>query len=803
MFGTYEGWRETIATGGPARPVAAVGALLVAIALSVPVASASAHGAVFTWGWGRHGQLGDGTDGESAVPVEVQGLSGVKAVSTSESNDLALLENGTVMSWGGEDRQGELGDGGTGETDVPVAVKGLTGVVAISAGDPGDLALLSDGRVMAWGANGAGQLANGTTSGESTVPVEVPGLSGVVAISTNGFDSLALLSNGTVMAWGANPRDVLGDTGEGTEGGPPVPVAGLSGVTAIATDGSLDAFTSLALLSDGKVMAWGENRDGSLGDGTSTGPEKGVEGEPFSTAPVEVKGLTEVTAIAAGLALRRNGTVMAWGNNSDGELGDGTNTGPEACTEFFGATEVHGVACATVPVEVTGLSGVTTIAAPDSREGSSFALLSNGTVMAWGDNFAGSLGGGIFEGPQKCSSGGVLSEFCSTLPVEVQGLSEVSAISMITAVGTATPLATPGVTAVSPAEGPESGRTTVTITGTNFAPGDIVKFGTASATDVVVNSATSITVTSPAGKGTVDVTVSNGSSTSATHQSDRFTYEVQEAPEYGRCVAVGAGHGSYKTAACDSAQAGGSFEWLPGAVAGGFTISGAKSTLLETAGKTKVTCTAVTGSGAHKNLKAVAGVALTFTGCESLKQPCSSSGAGVGEVATGALEGTLQWQSKAAKKVVLDLYPPGKAGLLVRLECATTSFEVRGSVLVPVPADKMETTTKLKVSASKQTQKPSEYETSTGGKVPDFLETSISGGGVRADGAEGQGRDADRGRSVGGQRGGVRARGHSDRDGDRRGRSPRFSGVGRRDRGSPFPCVAFPDVQRSTTLHQP
>jgi alpha-tubulin suppressor-like RCC1 family protein len=728
MFRTDVGHNKGIGTRAAARRLLSTGALLLAIALSAPAASASAHGAVVTWGWGRHGQLGDGTDGESAVPVEVQGLGDVKAVSTSEANDLALLEDGTVMSWGGEDHQGELGDGSTGESDVPVPVTGLTGVIAISAGDTGDLALLSDGRVMAWGANDTGQLANGTTSGESTVPVEVPGLSEVTAISTNGFDSLALLKNETVMAWGANPRDVLGKTGEGTKGGPPQPVPGLSGVKAIATYGSLDSFTSLALLSDGKVVAWGENRDGSLGDGTSTGPEKGAEGEPFSTAPVEVQGLTEVTAIAPGLALRRNGTVMAWGANGNGQLGDGTNTGPESCTEFFGATEVHGIPCATVPVEVSGLTGVSAIAAPDSSEDSSFALLTNGTVMAWGDNFVGSLGGGIFEGPTKCTSGSVLSEFCSKVPVKVEGLDEVSAISLITAVGTATALTTPSVTAVDPDEGPESGRTTVTITGTNFAPGDTVRFAGAGASGVVVNSTTSITATSPAGKGTVDVTVSNGSSTSATHQSDRFTYEVQEAPEYGRCVAVGAGHGSYKTAACDSTQAGGSFEWQPGAVAGGFTLAGEKSTLLESASKAKVICAAVTGSGAHHGLKALAGVVLRFTGCEALTKPCSSAGAAAGEVLTDTLEGALQWQSKAAKKVLLDLYPDGKAGLLANLECGSSHFEVRGSVLIPITADKMETTGKLKVAASKQTQKPTEYETSTGSKVPDFLETSISAG---------------------------------------------------------------------------
>src|SRR6266851_2418171 len=151
------------------------------------------------------GQLqlqGDGTTNASDLPVAVSGLSGAVAVSGGGSHSLALLGDGTVRAWG-SNGSGQLGDGTTTgpETCVearpcsrtPVAVSGLSGVVAISAGGSHSLALLSNGTVRAWGNNGSGQLGNGTTT-TSDVPVVVSGLSAVVAVSAGGEHSLALLS---------------------------------------------------------------------------------------------------------------------------------------------------------------------------------------------------------------------------------------------------------------------------------------------------------------------------------------------------------------------------------------------------------------------------------------------------------------------------------------------------------------------------------------------------------------------------------------------------------------------------------
>jgi alpha-tubulin suppressor-like RCC1 family protein len=183
-----------------------------------------------------------------------------------------------------------------------------------------------------------------------------------------------------------------------------------------------------ALLPDGTVKCWGDNSAGELGIGATTGPqtcEEDYEGDgiwqyPCSTSPVAVPGLSGVTAISGTCALLSDGTVRCWGDNSFGELGDGTSTGPEMCS--YTGTMAPTTPCSTTPVAVSGLSGVTAISAGGSQV---CALLSDGTVRCWGDNYYAELGNGTSTGPETCQSGWP----CSTTPVVVSGLSGVVAIS--------------------------------------------------------------------------------------------------------------------------------------------------------------------------------------------------------------------------------------------------------------------------------------------------------------------------------------------------------------------------------------
>jgi alpha-tubulin suppressor-like RCC1 family protein len=470
------------------------------------------------WGANASGQLGDGNTNESDVPVTVSGLKYVTSVAAGERHSLALLSNGTVVAWGA-DASGQLGDGETTMSDLPVAVEVLTGVKAITAGDNHSLALLSNGTVMAWGGNEQGQLGDGNTN-ESDVPVAVKGLTGVTAISAGGEHSLALLSNGTVMAWGGNGHGQLGD-GHTNDSDVPVAVKGLAGVTAVAAGGE----HSLALLSNGTVMAWGGDEYGQLGNSTV----EAVEEERISDVPVAVSGVSGVTAITAGarhsLALLSNGTVMAWGENEYGELGDGSIARSDE-----------------VPVAVSGLSGVAGISAGglhDLAYGEpipTVTSVSPGTgssaggtsVSVTGIDFTGATA--VRFGASSATSFTVNSPTSITAvsPAETAGTVDVT---VTTPAGTSPTgsadrfsyLSPPTVEKLSTTSGPAAGGTAVTITGSNLEGATSVSFGSSSATSFTVNSATSITALSPAETaGTVYVTVTTPIGTSTISRHDRF-----------------------------------------------------------------------------------------------------------------------------------------------------------------------------------------------------------------------------------------------------------------------------------------
>ena len=365
---------------GPSSP--AISAIAAGAMHSLALKS---DGTVWAWGDNGLGELGNGTTTASSTPVEITSLTGVTAIAAGYFYSLALKSDGTVWAWG-YNVYGQLGNGTTADSSNPVQVStstgALTGVIAIAAGYRHSLALKSDGTVWAWGFNGFGQLGDGTTTASHNA-VQASLLTGASACSVGFSHSLVLKSDETVWALGYNDCGQLGD-GTTTQSDSPVQVlsastGALTGVVAIKAGYD----HNLALKSDGTVWAWGYNVSGQLGNGTRVDSNKAV------VVCTSTGVLLGVSSIAAGeyhnLALK-NGTVWAWGFNTDGELGNGTRTSSSNA------------------VEVSSLTGVSAIAAGDFH---SLALKSDGTVWAWGDNEYGQLGDGTTAD--------------STTPVQVNG----------------------------------------------------------------------------------------------------------------------------------------------------------------------------------------------------------------------------------------------------------------------------------------------------------------------------------------------------------------------------------------------
>ncbi len=302
----------------------------------------------------------------------------VTGIAAGDCGTIVLKSDGTVWTWG-YNYYGGLGNGTTVNSSLPVQVSGLSNVVAVAFGVDFALALKSDGTVWAWGVNDSGQLGTGTTV-NSNLPVQVRGLSSVIAIASGANFALALRNDGTVWAWGDNESGQLGN-GTTVNSSVPVQISEISNVVVISASSDV---SSIALKSDGTVWAWGDGQYGQLGNGT-TG---------YSSVPVQVSDLSNVITVASGgysaLALRSDGTLWAWGCNQLGELGNGTTVN------------------SSVPVQVIGLTGVISVAGADFN---SIALKNDGTVWTWGGN----LGNGTTG--------------YSSIPVQVSGLSGISAIA--------------------------------------------------------------------------------------------------------------------------------------------------------------------------------------------------------------------------------------------------------------------------------------------------------------------------------------------------------------------------------------
>ncbi len=274
------------------------------------------------WGDNTWGEIGDGTTKNRLMPVKVQGLSGqLQSVTSGGSHVCALVHNGGAWCWGFNDK-GQLGDGTTTNRSTPVVVSGLPlNLAQIAAADDHTCALLQTQTVKCWGLNSKGQLGDGTTNDSST-PVKVAGLTGAVQVAVGDGYTCALLDNGGVQCWGLNNFGELGN-GTTTDSKSPVQVSGLTiGVQAISGgDASV-----CAVLQSAQVDCWGDNSTGELGNGSTGGQSDTpglVLGGSFASDGISI-GLGSFGSTSC--ALDASELAECWGFNADGEAGNGTTT---------------------------------------------------------------------------------------------------------------------------------------------------------------------------------------------------------------------------------------------------------------------------------------------------------------------------------------------------------------------------------------------------------------------------------------------------------------------------------------------
>ncbi len=346
------------------------------------------------WGWGNniYGQLGDGTKETRSAPVKVIGLTEVTQVVSGANATIALKNDGTVWAWGWN-IQGDLGNGAAGLTGfkefqyIPIQISGLADIVAIGKNDTstGFYAIKQDGTLWIWGcqANIIIDHALACVGESSRLASQIGAFSDVIDFQSGPVGGAlnsyyVLKSDGTVWAWGNNFVGQLGDGANsntilphgitGADRDTPEQVAGLADIKEITGVNTLGGIVVFALKKDGTVWAWGDNSGKQLGTGLTT---------VTVDKPTQVSGLTGIIKLSAdtshSLALKNDGTVWAWGwNNLYGAIGVGTGTTMDTITPI------------PIPVQLVGLSDIVDI---KTSTFASYALKADGTVWGWGSGF--------------------------------------------------------------------------------------------------------------------------------------------------------------------------------------------------------------------------------------------------------------------------------------------------------------------------------------------------------------------------------------------------------------------------------
>ncbi|MCC6495106.1 MAG: hypothetical protein IT193_02475, partial [Propionibacteriaceae bacterium] len=309
---------------------------------------ALADGGVYCWGLNIHGELGNGSTTQSTSPVRAGTVTGATAVATGYMHSCAL-SGGKVYCWGDNSR-GQIGDGTTTRRTSPVLVQGLLAgqtVTAITAGAAHTCAI-AGGAVYCWGSNVSGQLGiNNNTNSPVPVAVLTTGaLNGLtVSAASAGQAHTCVVAGGKAYCWGYNNNGQLGNNSTSTAlvaTAVTAPWAAGAGLTSLSA-----GMYSTCAVADGKAYCWGDNSNGQLGNGGTIDQRTPVA----VTASGVLSGAVEQVAAGAGHSCAVSADVAyCWGGNAEGRLGNGTTTGS---TVPVTVQAVAGPPCATGAVLIT------------------------------------------------------------------------------------------------------------------------------------------------------------------------------------------------------------------------------------------------------------------------------------------------------------------------------------------------------------------------------------------------------------------------------------------------------------------
>ena len=325
-------------------------------------------GTLRCWGSNELGELKLDTLGDYFTPTIVPGVNNVKAVATGSVHTCVLLRNGSVTCWG-LDPNGNIGcpnptnNSGAFECNTLPASAQAT---KLAVGAENTCALLSNQQIDCWGRNDFGAMGTGTARVNAYSPVKVKGLSTALDVAAGFWHACAVLNTGAVQCWGNNDNGQLG-TNNLVSQPAPVGVRGLDGTSASAVMVATTTSSTCALLNDGSIRCWGDNKFGQLGTGDNVP----------SLFPVQVQSLSPALSVRTGsncaCAIASNKTVSCWGDNTYGQLGNTT------------------IASSTKPIPVPLPNGIA-VAAIAHKVNHGCALTTQGSIWCWGDNTYGQIG---------------------------------------------------------------------------------------------------------------------------------------------------------------------------------------------------------------------------------------------------------------------------------------------------------------------------------------------------------------------------------------------------------------------------